>query len=134
MNSDLFIILNNDTSVKILLATNPPSVDSSGSEDYGVLRVFPYGKAPEDVELPYSVYSVITALPENYLDINPDIDSMRIQMGIYSENEENLQECFEAVRNAVEPYAHMVNFSTPDVDADTQLYSCRMEFDFWNVR
>lgn len=121
MNTDLFPILYADDTVKSLLGSSP-------------LRVFPYGKAPEGVALPYCVYGVINALPENYMDGVPDIDSMRTQVSIYSQTDSNLTACYEAVRDALEPHAHMVSFATPDIDADTELYSCRMEFDFWDDR
>jgi len=134
MNPDLFPILYASTTVKMLLGTTPPVIDSAGDADYGVLRVFPYGKAPEGVVLPYCVYGVINAQPENYLDKVPDVDSMRTQVSIYAKTESSLSSCYTAIRDALEPSAHMISFVTPDIDADTELYSCRMEFDFWHDR
>jgi hypothetical protein len=121
MISDLFSILNSNSTVKSYLGTNP-------------LRVFPYGRAPEDVARPYAVYTVFNASPENYIDRTPDIDSISVQVSIYATTEQSLLNCFTSVRNAIEPYAHMTNFATPDIDADDELYSCRMEFDFWDAR
>ena len=121
MNPDLFPILNADTATKAVLGSNP-------------LRVFPWGRAPQNVVKPYAVYAVYNANPENYLDQSPDIDNKGTQINIYADNAVSLQSAFVAVRNALEPHAHMTSFATPDLDADTDLYSCRMEFDFWDGR
>ncbi len=121
MTPSLFQILNANNAVKALLGSNP-------------LRVYPWGRAPQNVAKPYAVYGVYNANPENYLGNVPDIDNKGTQIDIYSETSANLQSCFTAVRDALETSAHMVNFSTPAQDAETDLYSVRMEFDFWDER
>lgn len=121
MNPDLFEILKSSPAVTNLLGSNP-------------LKVFPFGRAPQKVSLPYAVYSVYNANPENYLDRVPDIDNKGTQIDIFASNAEDLKSCFDAIRDALEPHAHMTSFSTSDQDADTNLYPCRMEFDFWDER
>lgn len=121
MNPNLFPLLNASPTVKSLLGENP-------------LRVYPYGKAPDEVLKPYAVYSVYNANPENYLDCTPDIDNKGTQISIYAETSSDLESCYNAVRDVLEPHAYMSSFSTPDIDADTDLFSCRMEFDFWDER
>jgi hypothetical protein len=117
MNPNIFPILNANNAVKAALG-NP-------------LRVYPWGRAPKNVKYPYAVYTVYNALPENYLDSRPDIDNKGTQLDIYADNGNDLKTCFDAIRLALEGVAHMTNYSTPVQDADTNLYSCRMEFDFW---
>lgn len=121
MNPVLFSLLNADTAVKNLLGENP-------------LRVFPYGKAPKPLNYPYAVYSMFNAQPENYLGDRPDMDVKSVQISVYAKTNANLESCYNAVINVLENHAHMVNFSTPDIDAETDLYSCRMEFDFHDAR
>lgn len=121
MNPDLFAILNASVPVKTQLGANP-------------LRVYPWGRAPQNAALPYAVYTVYNANPENYLGQVPDIDNKGTQIDIYANTGTKLKSCFEAIRDALEPHAHMTNFSTPAQDDDTDLYSCRMEFDFWDAR
>lgn len=121
INSQLFTILNSDIQVKLRLGSNP-------------LRVYPWGRAPSDVKKPYAVYAVYSGVPENYLGQVPDIDNKGTQINIYADTADSLEKCFIAVRNSLEPHAHMTNFTTPDQDADTNLFSCRMEFDFWENR
>ena len=121
MNPNIFALLNASNSVKALLGASP-------------LRVFPWGRAPQNVQKPYAVYAVYSATPENYLGSPPDIDNKGTQVNIYAETSASLEACFDAIRNALEPHAHMTNFASPDREAETNLYSARMEFDFWHER
>jgi hypothetical protein len=121
MLPDLFTLLKANTPVKNLLGTTQ-------------LRVFPAGRAPEESIRPYAVYSVVNGTPENYLSGTPSIDNIGTQISVYAETFDSLINCFNAIRNALEPHAHMTNYATPDQDADTNLFSCRMEFDFWDKR
>lgn len=121
MNPAIFPILKDNATVKLLLGSNP-------------VRFYPWNRAPQNVTKPYAVYSVYNAIPENYLNGRPDIDNKGTQINIYAQTAKSLQDCFVAIRDALEPYGHMTNFSTPDLDSDTDLFSCRMEFDFWDER
>lgn len=121
MNHKLFPILNASTTVKNLLGSNP-------------LRVYPFGRAPQNTAKPYAVYSVYNANPENYLGQVPDIDNKGTQIDIYAETAQSAESCFVAIRNALEPSAHMTSFSTIGVEENTNLYNVRMEFDFWEER
>jgi len=120
MNPEIYTILNASTSVKLLMGAP--------------VRVYPWGRAPENVKKPYGVYMVYNANSENYLDKSPDMDNKGTQLNLYSDSAANLEECFTEVRDTIEPYAHMISFSTPALDDDTNFYSCTMEFDFWEAR
>lgn len=121
MNTVFFTLLNASNPVKALLGSNP-------------LRVFPAGRAPEETQRPYAVYSIYNGNPENYLNQAPDIDNNGIQVSIYADTYAEMAGCFTAVRDALQNDAHMISYTTPDQDADTNLFSCRMEFDFWDDR
>jgi hypothetical protein len=121
MNPDLFPLLFASTPVKALLGASP-------------LRVFPWNRAPQNVEKPYAVYAVYNGNPENYMSNTPDIDNKGTQLNIYGNTSKSVEDCFIAIRNVIEPVAHMTSFSTPALDADTDLYSVTMEFDFWDER
>lgn len=121
MNPQLFTILNADTAVKALLGSNP-------------LRVYPWNRAPQNPVKPYAVYGVYNGNPENYLGQVPDVDNKGTQVDIYASSAANCEACFLAIRDAVEPQAHMTSFSTPARDAATDLYIGRLEFDFWEAR
>lgn len=120
MNPDLFPILMADATVTGLLG-NPP-------------KVYPWGRAPQDVQVPYVVYGVYNGNPENYLDRVPDIDNKGTQIDIYDSDPLRCESIALAIRNALEPDAHMTSFATPDRESETDFYSCRLEFDFWENR
>lgn len=121
MNTKLFTILNSNSAVKVLLGNSP-------------LRVYPFGRAPQNGAKPYAVYSVYNANPENYLGQVPDIDNKGTQIDIYADTAQSAESCFTAIRDALEPSAHMTSFSTVGVEENTNLYNVRMEFDFWESR
>jgi len=120
-NPSLFEILNANATVKALMGSAP-------------LRIYPWDRAPENAKVPYAVYAVYNGNPENYLGQVPDIDNAGTQVEIYAGNGASCQACYIAIRNAVEPFAHMTSFSTPALDVDTDYYSARLEFDFWEPR
>lgn len=121
MNPDLFPILMASSAVTALLGTTP-------------LKVYPWGRAPQNVQVPYAVYGVYNGNPENYLDTIPDIDNKGTQVDIYDDDPLRCEQIATAIRDAVEPFAHMTSFSTPDRESETDYYSCRLEFDFWENR
>lgn len=118
MNPPIFNILTSDMNVIALLGN----------------RIYPWGRAPKGAQLPYLVYSVYNANPENYLDRTPDIDNKGTQVTIYAKTSQSIDNCYNAVRDALESSAHMTSFSTNELDDDTDLFSVNMEFDFWDER
>lgn len=121
MNPPLFTILNASAPVKALLGTSP-------------LRVFPWGEAPPAVTKPYAVYAVFNGLPENTMDQTPLLDNLGTQINVYGVSVASCQSAAEAIRDALEPEAHMVNFSNPVPDTETKLFLARMDFDFFTER
>lgn len=117
----LFTILNASPQVKLLLGNNP-------------LRVYPSNRAAQNSPKPYAVYSVYNGLPENYLGDAPDIDNKGTQITIFADTADSLEKCYKIVQKTLEPHAYMTNFATDDVDTETDLFSVRMEFDFWDAR
>ena len=121
MNPPIFSLIQASAPCTALLGISP-------------VRFFPSGRAPQNVEKPYAVYAVYNATPENYLDGVPDIDNKGTQVDIYANTEPELRALFTAIRDTVEPKAHMTSFSTPSPDAETALFTARLEFDFWDGR
>lgn len=121
MNPPIFEILNRSVQVRLQLGSNP-------------LRVYPWDRAPQNPVYPYACYNMYNAVPENYLGKVPDIDNKGTQLIIYSKNTSKLELCYRAVRDAIEPEAHMTNFQTIDKDDDTDDYAVIMDFDFWEDR
>lgn len=121
MNSEIFDILNKSNPVKALLGSNP-------------LRVYPWGRAPENPRLPYVVYTMYSASPENYLGTRGDIDRKSVQVNIYADTAARNTSCFNAIRNSLEGKAYLTTYRANEVDEDKDTYSTIMEFDFWESR
>lgn len=121
MNPPLFITLSNTPAVTALLGVSP-------------LRVYPWGEAPQNSPRPYATYGVYNGLSENYLDRVPDIDNLGTQIDIWAETGVSCNACFVAIRDAIEPIAHVTGFQAAIKDEETQLYHSRLEVDFWTPR
>lgn len=121
MNPPIFPLILADTACKAILGENPT-------------RFYPWGRVPQNSKKPYAVYTVYNAIPENYLGDLPDIDNKGTQVNIYADRPDDIDTAYTAIRNALEPHAHMTSFSSFDPDNQTDLYNMRMEFDFWDPR
>lgn len=117
----VFTILNADNAVKALLGSNP-------------LRVFPWGEAPPDVQVPYATYGVFNANPQNTMDGVPQVDILGTQIDVWGKTVDSVKNCAVAIRNALETQAHMVGIDNSQRDPETKLFRSRMDFDFFTNR
>lgn len=94
------------------------------------MRLYPFGRAPEDESRPYAVWQTISGQPENYVDAAPDVDSMTTQIDVYATNEADAREVAEAIRDAIEPVAHITSWRGEMLDNGTELrrYSFDVEW------
>lgn len=90
-------------------------------------RFYPFGEAPQDDPRPYAVWQLVSGLPENYIGNVPDIDSYRIQIDVYAESAESVRIIAAALRDAIEPAAHVVRWGGESRDDETKMY--RYSFD-----
>lgn len=118
MNPNIFQLLKADSAVTALLGTSP-------------LRVFPFSEAPQNSLKPYVTYGIYNANPENYIDTIPDIDQLSTQIDIWGDTSKSCEQCFNAIRSALEVHGHMTNYSALSRDTETKLFRVTMEFDFW---
>ncbi|SDF69822.1 Protein of unknown function [Onishia taeanensis] len=102
----IFTICAADAAVTALLGSDPT-------------RLHPFGKAPQRVALPYAVWRIPTGAPENYLDSAPDVDRWRLQVDVYAGNGNDATAVTEALRDAIEPHAHIVRWGDTDTDPET---------------
>lgn len=120
MNSEFFNIISQSNQVKAVLGVP--------------VRAYPWGRAPQNPIKPYVVYTLYSAVPENYLGTRGDIDRKSIQVNIYADNAARSENCFNAIRDSLEGVAYLTAYRTNEIDQDTDLYSTIMEFDFWEGR
>lgn len=120
MTPPIFSVCAASPAVTALLGSNPT-------------RVFAHGEAPDGVAWPYMVWQVIGGSPASYLGDLPDIDSMSIQVDVYGETGDSARAVVVALRDAIEPHAHITSWRGGSRDPETR--SFRQTFDLdWFVQ
>lgn len=114
MAPNIFPAISSSVSVTSLIGTSP-------------VRFFPFGDAPQNSQLPYVVWQTVSGSPENFLGDLPDLDSYTIQVDVYAANAQSARDVAEAIRDAIEPIAHVVGWNGESRDPDTRNY--RYSFD-----
>lgn len=117
----VFPLLQESPAASALLGQNP-------------LRVFPFDEAPEGVEYPYVTYTVFSGDPQNTMDKTPLIDKLSTQIDVWGNNHNSTLDVGAAIRDALEPYAHMVGLGSMIRDPETKSYRLRLDFDFFTER
>lgn len=97
-------------------------------------RLYPFGEAPQNVGKPYAVWQTISGSPENYISTLPDMDSYSIQVDVYAANATAARNAAKAIRDAVEPYAHVTFWGGESRDPDTNNYRVNFTVDWWVPR
>lgn len=121
----VFPLLSAAGAVTAIIGTNP-------------VRAYRHGSAPQNVVAPYVTWQVISNVPQNALDEVPRVDAYSVQIDCWSVNtgtgSSGVETLAKAVRDAIEPYAHMVSGPTDSRDDETQRYRISFTFDFWTHR
>lgn len=120
MTPTIFQIISATTSVTDLLGTNP-------------VRFFPWDQAPEKSGKPYATYTY-QGLPENTMDKVPQIDDFDTQVDVWAQTGAECLNVAIAIRDVVEPLAHMTSFGQALREPGTELYRLRMNFDIFTPR
>lgn len=125
MLPQVFPLLRDNVAVTALIGSNP-------------VRAYRHGTAPQSVVAPYVTWFVVTGNPENTLEDLPRIDRYEVQVDCWSENTgtggTQVENLAEAVRNAIEPSAHMTAVVANTRDQETQRYRIGLQFTFWHHR
>lgn len=121
MIPNIFPILSGSVPVTALVGSNP-------------VRIFPFEEATEGVTYPYVTWTVITGTPANTLDKLPVIDYLSTQVDIWGKTSASALDVAAAVRDAIEPHAHMVGLGSMERDLETKSYRVRLDFDFFIER
>lgn len=121
MYPPVFAIAAAESAVRTALGTSP-------------VRFFPFGNAPEGVALPYAVWQVVGGEPENYLGSLPDIDSCLTQVDVYAKTGSTARDCALALRNALEPHAHIVSWRGESRDQMTGNFRYSFDINFFTAR
>lgn len=117
----VFQTLKASSAVKAIVGTNPP-------------RIYRHGSAPQDTTKPYITWFVVSGLPENNLSDLPPVDAITVQVDCWHPTDAGIESMAEAVRDAIEPYAHMTGMPVNLREPETKLYRIALEFDWWLSR
>jgi len=109
-------------------AASSEVVDALGSDP---VRLFQFGQAPQNVVKPYAVWQTIGGAPENYITGVPDIDQLSLQVDVYATTAADAREAAIALRDAIEPVAHVVGWRGEDREPETQLYRISFDVDWF---
>lgn len=89
-------------------------------------------EAEQGVAKPYAVFQHIGGDPENYINQTPDLDSHIIQISGYAKEQEDRDNLLIALRDAIEPVAHIIAWRGKGREQATRLYSFSFDVE-WMV-
>lgn len=120
----------------IFTAANVSAVKALLKTGNGPLRFYAWGLSPQPPVYPYAVWRFSFGAPENYLTNTPDIDSQTLQVNVYAadvigQRSEKARQIAEALRDAIEPLAHITAWRGESRDPDTRSYVFSFDVDWW---
>lgn len=122
MYPPIFEVCSADSNVQSRLGSDP-------------IRLFPFGEANyPNVVYPYATWQVITGRPENALGEVPDMDLWTVQIDIFARSDQDARDVAEALRDAIEPVAHITNWRAAARDPDTRSFIYSFTVDWWVSR
>lgn len=98
------------------------------------VRLWPFHDAPQDRAKPYAVWQTIGGSPENCLGAVPDMDAYSIQVDVYATTASAARSAAQAIRDAVEPVAHIVAWRGESRDPDTRDYRYGFDIEWFTAR
>lgn len=101
----------------------------------GPIRFYQFGVNEEQPQTyPYAVWQRVGGLPENYLGQTPDIDTFTVQVDVYAKSADQARTVATALRDAIEPVAHITGWFGESRDPDTKNYRFTFQTDWWTPR
>lgn len=98
------------------------------------LRLYPFGLQDDDVTYPYAVWQNISGEPENYLGQRPDADAFSLQVDVYADTPDEAIAVAAALRDAIEPHAHITRWGVQTRDSETKRYRYSFDVDWIVLR
>lgn len=95
-------------------------------------RLYPHAEGPQAGAKPYAVWQVVAGRPENHLGSLPDVDRYTVQVDAYAATASAAAAIAQALRDAIEPHAHIVRWGDQTTDRDTGLRRYSFDVD-WHV-
>jgi hypothetical protein len=99
-----------------------------------VIRAYRHGEAPQDTTRPYVTWSLVAGVPDNELSSVARGDRYTVQVDCWHQTDAGIEALAKAVRNAIEPNAHMTGIILNNRDPQTKLYRIALQFDVLQSR
>lgn len=99
--------------------------------DIVAARIYPHGEAPQDTAAPYVTWFLVTGVPENGVSDAPDIDRCVVQIDCWHRTSYGIVALAAAVRDAIQPHAHITGILANGRDDETGLYRIALQTDYW---
>ncbi|MDH0337642.1 hypothetical protein A7D27_11605 [Pseudomonas sp. 1D4] len=112
-------------------AASPAVLAALGADP---VRLYPFGEAPEGVAKPYATWQGIGGGPENNINQAPEIDRFALQVDVFADSAASARESARALRDAIEPHAHITSWSGESRDPATGSYRYSFDVDWWVER
>ena len=97
-------------------------------------RIYAHGAAPQTVVKPYVTWQLIAGVPLNNLSDLPPGDQMTVQVDCWHTTADGIEALATAVRDAIEPVAHVTGVVVNLREPATLLYRIGMQADWWLTR
>lgn len=110
----LYALLSNDAAVKAIVGD----------------RIYPHGEAPQDTTRPYVTWFLVSWTPENNLTDLPPSDRATVQVDAWHQTSAGVVSLMTAIRDAIEPTAHVTGIVVNMREPDTRLYRLALQADF----
>ena len=117
MIAPIFPVCASSPEVTALLGSNP-------------VRIYPFGIQDDNVVYPYVVWQNITGSPENYIAQRPDADFFTLQVDAYADTVDEVIAVATALRDAIEPHAHITRWGGQERDQETKRYRYSFDVDW----
>lgn len=118
----VFQTLKASEAVKAIVGSNPP-------------RIYRHGAAPqpEPGQIPSDPYItwIMFGTPENQLSGTPPVDRQTVQIDSWHQTDKGVVELATAVRDAIEPFAHMTSQPVDERERETKLFHIAQTFDWF---
>lgn len=118
----------------IYAACNVSGVRTLLKTGQGPLRFYLFGMAPQDVAYPYAVWRQVFGQPENYLGDAPDMDTFGVQVDVYATTPDSARAVAAALRDAIEPHAHITAWRGDGTDPETKSKTFTFECEWKTAR
>lgn len=117
MNPPVFAALKASPAVRAIVGVNPP-------------RIYRHGNAPQDTARPYVTWEIDAVDPENNLSDLPAGDRITVTVHAWHQTDAGVVALAAAVRDAIEPHAHMTAVPVDEREPQTKLFHMAAVFDW----